>query len=338
MNSRFALIYLTLVVNAIAGCNFLGSDDKNSKNSKILNEPPFEGITDSIKKFPDNPALYLKRADFLSAKNLVDLAYPDYKKAWSLNPNETTALSYTASLFMTGRDAEAINLLKECLKKFPGNKDFQRRLSEAYMQGGKSQEALAQFNKIIAEDSTNFEALYEKGILLADLKDTTQAIAFLERAYDLQPLQLVGITLANLYAETKNKRVIELCDDLISKDSAKELTDALFIKGIYFANTHQKDEALQQFDNCINRDWKFTEAYIEKGIILFKDNNIDEALQTFALAARVSNTYPDAYYWMGRCYEKIGKKDEARTNYLRALGLDRNFKEAKESLRRLNND
>ncbi len=333
MNSWLASVYVLLGFVTITGCNPFDDD----KSFKILNDPPFNIITDSIKKFPSNAALYSERAALLSQKDLPELAYPDYKKAWSLSANESTALSYTASMFMTGRETDAIKLLQECLKKFPGNKEFPRRLSEAYLQSGKSREALKQFNKLIEADSNNFEALYEKGILLSELKDTLQAIQSLEKAYSLQPLQLVGISLANLYAETKNKRVLELCDELISKDSARELTDAVFIKGIYFANTQQFDEALEAFEECINRDWKFTEAYIEKGIILFNDDNFDEALKTFALAARVSNTYPDAYYWMGRCYESIGKKEEARDNYLRALALDKNFKEAKESLKRLNN-
>lgn len=335
MKSWLALICLLLGFATITGCNFFDSNDKGETSFKILHDPQFNIITDSISKFPANAALYLKRADLLSQKNLPELAYPDYKKAWSLSPDESTALSYIASLFMTGRETDAIRLLQECIRKFPGNMEFPRRLSEAYLQSGKSEEALNQFNKLIEADSNNFEALYEKGILLAELKDTVQAIRSLEKAYTLQPLQLVGVSLANLYAETKNNRVLELCDDLISKDTARELTDAVFIKGIYFTNTHQTDQALEQFEECINRDWKFTEAYIEKGIILFKDNNIDEALKTFALAAKVSNTYPDAYYWMGRCYESIGKKEEARDNYLRALALDKNFKEAKESLKRL---
>ena len=329
---------LALVFLFFTGCSLIDNNSREAKTARILNNPPFESTTDSIRRFPSNAALYIKRAELLSQKNLPDLASNDYEQAWRLQPEESTAISYTASLFMTGKESQAISLLQDCIKKYPQNIEFPRRLSEAYLQNGKSKEALELFDKLVAADSNNFEALYQRGVLLAELKDTAQAIISLEKAYLLQPLQLVGVSLANLYAETKNKRVLELCDELINKDSSKELTDAVFIKGIYFANTHHQNEALQQFEDCINRDWKFTEAYIEKGIILFNDHNIDEALQTFALAARVSNTYPDAYYWMGRCYENIGKKDEARTSYLRALALDKNFAEARESLKRLNKD
>lgn len=263
------------------------------------------------------------------------MATTDYRKAWELHPDEATALAYTSNLFLTGREKEAVSILERCMQQYPLNIDIPRRLSEAYLQSGNTGKAMVLYDQIIRNDPANFEAYYEKGILMAQLHDTAKAIGALEQAYVLQPLQLTGISLANLYAETKNPKALDLCNEMIRKDVANELTDAVFIEGVYFSNTGMPDKAMEQFEECIRRDWKFTEAYIEKGIILYHQSNIDEALKTFALAARVSNTYPDAYYWMGRCFEASGKPDEARTNYYRALALDRNFTEASEGLKRL---
>lgn len=319
-----------------SACNQDDADSKEPTDKKILNSSPFSHLTDSISRFPENAQLYLGRAALLTGRELHQLANADYGKAWNLNPDETTAQLYVANMFLSGKEEAAINFLRECLAKFPANPEFSRRLSEAYLQSGRSKEALAQYNEILQKDPGNFEAWYEKGLLLAQSEDTIDAIRALEKAYSLQPLQLFGLSLANLYAETKNDKALSLCDALIRQDSAQELTDALFIKGVYYSNVNQKELALEQFENCIRRDWKFTEAYIEKGILLFNDKNIDEALKTFALAAKVSNTYADAYYWMARCFETIGKTEEASENYRRALALDRRFTEAKKALERLN--
>ena len=335
MKNRVSVIYISMFLILAGSCKLGEDDNQETKNGKLLSSPPFDVITDSIKRFPKNAALYLKRGELLTDKELHQLAYPDYRKAWELKPDETTAFLYSANLFLTGREHQAIKLLEQCQTKFPSNPDFSRRLSEAYMQSGRSEQALSQYTQMLEKDPGNFEAWYEKGLLLAQSKDTAGAIHAMEKAYELQPLQSFGVVLANLYAETKDKKVISLCDELIQKDSAQELTDALFIKGIYYTNINEKDKALEQFGNCIKRDWKFTEAYIEKGIIFFQDKNIDEALKTFALAAKVSNTYADAYFWMARCFETIGKMEEAKENYHRALALDRNFIEAKRALQRL---
>lgn len=321
---------LTIMVASLAGCRLA-----NGREDAVMHSPAIAHMTDSISRFPNNAALYLQRAVLLSQQNEHEMAYSDYHKAWELHPDEATALALTSNLFMLGKEKEATTFLEKCMQQYPANIEFPRRLGEAYQQSGNSGKAMLLYDKIIQANPTSFEAYYEKGILMAQLHDTTRAINALEKSFALQPLQLSGVSLANLYAETKNPKVLLLCDELIKADSAKELTDPVFIKGIYYANIHLSDKALEQFEECIRRDWKFTEAYIEKGIILYHQHNIDEALKTFALAARVSNTYPDAYYWMGRCFETSGKINEARTNYYRALALDRNFTEAREALKRL---
>lgn len=246
--------------------------------------------------------------------------------------NSDTALTHISRLFMANKSREAIALLEKGVKKFPGNPEYSRRLSEAYIQAGRTEEALKLIDSMLIKDSLNFEAWHEKGMLLSQTGDTAGAINALEISFTLQPLQLTGLALANLYAEAKDPRAIELSDVMLKKDN--ELTDAVFIKGIYYSNINNYNKALEQFEACISRDWKFTEAYIEKGIILYNRKDFTEAYRTFEMAATVTPTYADAYFWMARIQEAQGKKAEARENYSRALALDRDFTEAKEGIKR----
>lgn len=301
----------------------------------VLASQPFAPLTDSLRRFPSQASLYIRRAELLTEQNYHEIATADYQKAWQLQPDEATALAYTSNLFLLGQEAAAIKLLQQCIQAFPANPEFVRRLSEAYVQKGELRKALKQYDLLLKKDTTDFDAWYEKGLLHTQLKDTAKAIAAFEKAYRLQPLQLYGISLANLYAATKNAKALEVCDELIGSDSLPRTTDALFIKGVYLSNTRQYEQALHQYETCIRNDWKFVEAYIEKGIILFNEQNIDEALNTFATASKVSSRHAAAYYWMGRCYEKIGKMDEARESYERTLLLDRDYPGVDEALKRL---
>lgn len=167
------------------------------------------------------------------------------------------------------------------------------------------------------------------------LIDTTATIHNLETNFSQHPDINTGLKLANLYAETKDPKTVELCNALLAKDTARELTDAVFIKGIYYANINDTVAAMHLFEECINRDWKFIEAYIEKGILQYEQKNFAGAVKTFELAIKVANTYPDAYYWLGKCQEAIGDKEQARDNYYRTLALDKEFKEAEEGIKRL---
>jgi tetratricopeptide (TPR) repeat protein len=267
--------------------------------------------------------------------NAHEAAAEDYKRAWELDPREETGLQYASALSLSGMAREKMNLLEDCIHRFPANAQFKRLYGENLSETGRKSEALEWFDQMVQENPGDFETWYEKGLLQLQRKDTAQAILSLKKAYELQPIHTYALELAHVYAETGNPATLALCDEVAAQDSAGEWVDPFFIKGIYYSNTRQYNPALIAFDSCIHRDWTFTDAYIEKGIVLFKQKNYDEALHTFHMAATVSNTNPDAYFWMGRCYEVINKKEEARINYERALALDRNFVEARAALKRL---
>ena len=332
---KHILFYIACLLAAGSwNCGLPGDKSANGFD-EILQQPPFKSISDSIEKKPSDAGLLLRRAELLTQNNQHDIAYYDYKKSWELKQSEPTALLFTSNLFLTGRSRDAAELLKKCTQLYPANTEFMRRLGEAYTQTGNPEKALALYDELLKKDSSNFEALYEKGMLYTQMKDTVNAIALLEKAYYRQPLLQNGLALANLYAETKNVKVIALCDALQRRDTARDFTDPVFLKGVYYSNIKDYPKALALFDEVIKRDWRFIEPYIEKGIILFEQKNYDEALKTFQFATNISYTSSDNYYWMGRCYEAIGKKQEAIDYYYKALAFDRNFTEAKEAIKRL---
>lgn len=315
-----------------------GPDNKNDEESAaVLRKAPFDQLTDSIRQSGSTQmaGLYFRRAELLSRNNLHELAADDYKKSWELRPEETTGIRYASTLSILGQTDEAIRLLKDCMQKFPANTSFPGLLGDCYVQSGRTNQALDLYDNMLVKDSLDFEAWYEKGLLLEQLKDTAGAIASLRKAYAIQPVNTYALELAHIYAEQGNDKALQLCDEVMSKDARNELLDPIFIKGIFYSNTRKYKKAIVQFDSCIGRDWKFTDAYLEKGIALFEQKDYEEALKTFLMTIKVSNTYPDGYYWVGRCYEAIDNKDEAVLYYKRAFALDKDFTEAAAAIKRL---
>jgi tetratricopeptide (TPR) repeat protein len=304
---------------------------------EVLQQAPFKSITDSINEHPDVPGMYLERAIRLSQHNKLDIATADFKKAWELSADPGVALEYVSNLLLVNKVEDAVAVLKECAQKFPENTEFNRRLGEIYSELGNTKAALSQFDDIIRQEPENFEAWYDKGNVLAKLKDTAGAITALERSFALQPINYTGIALANLYIGKKDRKALQICNYLIEKDTANIQTDAVYAKGVYYSETGNPALALQQFEECIKRDWKLTDAYIEKGIIFYEQKKLDTALKTFNMSVTVSNTNADGYFWIGRCYEAMNDNTRAIENYQRALSLDRTFVEAAERIRRLKN-
>jgi tetratricopeptide (TPR) repeat protein len=324
------LAFMITIMSCGSSDNDAGAVRKNPGES-----PALRGITDSINRFPDNADLRIRRALMLSQMNLHERATQDYRKAWEITGDQHVLLEYASNLLLAQQLPEAVTALEEGRRKFPKNSEFSRRLAEINIQKGNVDDALAQFDNMIVADSTNFEAWYGKGLLLARMKDTARAIDALEKSFSLVPINYTGMALANIYVAQKNPRAIDICNTILSYDSANVQTDPVFMKGVYYADTRQHDSAIKQFDECIRRDWKMTDAYIEKGIILYERKQFNEAIKLFSMTTTVSNTDADGYYWLGRCYETTGKIQDAIENYERAVALDNTFTEARAALRRL---
>lgn len=328
---------------ALAGIFFLScqspADRQDIVDTTLLQRPPYAVLTDSIRHAGPDPqtaaGLFFRRGDLLSSNDRHEVAALDYQRAWVLQPSAETGQRYASTLSIIGRVRDAMKLLDTCIQKFPDDTRFPRMLGDMDMQSGKLQDAGRLFDELLKKDSLNFEAWYEKGLLLEKTADTAAAIASLAKAYALQPINTYGLELAHLYAEKKDTRALALCDQALRRDSTGELLDPFFIKGIYYANTLLYPQAIVQFDSCIRRDWKFTDAYLEKGIIFYHQKKYKEALAVFQTSTSVSDTYSDGYFWQGRCYEAMGKKSDALLLYEQAYALDKDFVEAKERIDKL---
>jgi tetratricopeptide (TPR) repeat protein len=328
---KYSLSFLLVLVLIHTAC-------KNKKNesdtpaSYVETNPSYKNLNDSIKRFPAETDLYVRRAARLTQENAHELAYNDFKKAWSLQPSLENALPYAANLSILGKNSERIVLLETINHQNNNNLQIGRLLAEAYGSNGKTEQALRIYNIMIAKDSLDPETLYEKALLLEQLKDTAGAITALQKAYRLQNVDTYGLELAHLYAEQKNPEALLICNFILKQDSAFIQIDPFFIKGIYYSNIKLYPKAIVQFDSCILRDWKTTDAYLEKGRAYFHLGNLNEAMKTFNMAITVSNSDPDAYFWLGRCYEAQHKKLDAINNYQKAVSLDHDFIEAKQRI------
>jgi tetratricopeptide (TPR) repeat protein len=331
---KYPLQLILLIGLITCSCKNKNSNSETTESVVEVN-PVYKGLNDSIRLFPTDATLYLRRASKLSQENAHELAYSDFLRAWTIQPRLEYALPLAANLEILGKHKERLELLDTLHHRFPDNNQVGRLLAEALASSGDRNRALAIYNQMIFKDSLDPENLYEKALLLEQLQDTLQAINTLRKAYGIQGVDTYGLELAHLYAEQKNPRALEICDYILKQDSAHLLIDPFFIKGIYFANVKRFPKAIVQFDSCIARDWKTTDAYLEKGRAYFQMENYHAAIQTFNMAIAVTQTDPDAYFWLGRCYESLHRKTDAVYNYRKAIALDKDFKEARQRMENL---
>ncbi len=331
---RFAKIISPAVISMIliSSCNDKGTD---SPFSDILEQEPYAVLTDSINNEPANDGIYFRRAVLLNSNNLPEPALEDFKKAWSLKKDERYAYGFS-NLLLDKKPDSAILFLNAAIKELPNSFLLHLTLARSYDANGKTENALELVNKILQSNPEQVDLMKMKAGLLGKKGNNPEAIAILEKAYSLTPYDIeLNYELAFKYAESKNPRVIKLCDSLIKVDTLNLHAEPYYYKGIYFSNMNDKAKALSLFDEALQHDYYYLNAYIEKATVLYDQKKFGDALKTVQLANTISATFPDAYYWMGKCNEAMGNLAEAKLNYQRAFGLDDTFTEAKEAADKL---
>jgi tetratricopeptide (TPR) repeat protein len=226
--------------------------------------------------------------------------------------------------------------LNNRVKKSPDSAGLRMQLINALDSLGMYKEAIAQTDSMLLRDSLNNGLWFAKAQLLESNRDTAAAIQSYRRAIAIYPSIESQLSLANLYAETKEPKALLIVQTVSRMGLGREMdANCDFIAGVYNSRTGNHQQAIMLFDRAINNNYQLMEAYMEKGFVFYDTKKYTEALSVFQKAVTVNNMYADGYYWQAKCYEALGNKDEALINYQRALGLDKELKEARDAVKRL---
>ncbi len=224
------------------------------------------------------------------------------------------------------------------VKKYPDSISLRLKLAMALDSISIYKEALQQVDTLIQKDTGNSELWYIRGHIAEDVEDTMKAIESYDRALKIYPSADALLSLANLYAEQKNKNALIICKQVKQLALGREYdANSAFIEGVYHARTGDRVEATKFFDECIADNYTYMPAYIEKGLLYFDDKQYQDALKVFHFASTVNRLDANPYYWQGRCYERMNVKDSAILSFKKSLQLE-DAPETREALKRVEAD
>lgn len=325
---------ITVIAGGLILLNSCGNKDAGPYD-ELLNEKPYAGLTDSIDKEPSNDDLYFRRGILLNTNEHTSPALADFRKAWSIKKEEKYAFGI-ANLLLDKQPDSAILFLNEAVKDIPSSFLLKLALARSLNQANKPGEALKLCDELLQHNPEQVDVLKMKADILDKKGNTSEAIATLQKAYQLTPYDVeLNYMYALKLAESGNNRVLALCDSLAKADSLGVHAEPYYYKGIYFAAKNENAKAIQLFDQAIAHDYYFLDAYIEKAGALYEMKKYTEAKTVLDLCLQVSPKFPDAYYWTAKCQEAMGNTKEAKLNYERAYSLDSKMVEAKQAAEKL---
>jgi tetratricopeptide (TPR) repeat protein len=226
--------------------------------------------------------------------------------------------------------------LRSVLRSDPTNAALRLRLAERLAALGRRGEAVGLLTEGIAVDSGAVGLWNARSLLLAELGDTSAALAGWSWSLRLEPGQREAwLELGFLHAGRGDVEAADIARRLLrgSRD-AEERLQAWHLTGVYHANRGEAAAAIAAFDSCMLLRYTFLDAYIEKGILLQGEGRHREALATFRLASTVDKSNPDAWHGQAGSLEALGELPAAADAYARALALDTSLRAARRGLER----
>jgi tetratricopeptide (TPR) repeat protein len=190
-------------------------------------------------------------------------------------------------------------------------------LALALQATGRTDDAVAELNRALADNPNDADALYQLARLHKNA--SLQAIGRL-RALDPDSFQL-HVLMAESYAEEKRypEAIEEYRSALLRNPGAAGIH---FSIGVAYWVLHEPDKAEPEFKEALkeNPEEAMTNLYL--GDIAVQDQRFDEAFKYLQIAERAHLDVPQMHTLLGRCYQARHDPESAKRELLDAIKGD----------------
>ncbi len=254
---------------------------------------------------------------------------------------QTSGLTECTRAFYRGDYVQAAELAEKHLRQHPGDSPVRMVLARAGLAQGKFQQAFEGFQKVLASDPKNIDALYYLSIIARELSHREY-----ERLFSLAPdsdrvHKLLGE--AALAAENKseaeeefqkalkaNPRSIEVSTELAElKRSQSKFDEAI----VYYTQAEQigplNYEIAYGLGACYTYKQDYSRAieWLRKAVALapdsaagrfalgnalFQNGQPEAAIPELNVSLQIEPRMKQAYFLLGRAYSRVGRLDEAK--------------------------
>jgi len=197
----------------------------------------------------------------------------------------------------------------------------------------RDEEAVEEFNKSLSIDSTSVNTLVSYGISLNRLNRTEEAIIPLELAVELEPRNYTALSsLGMIYDQLK---MYVKCDSLYENALRLFPDDPLFMNNYAYTlaeRSEKLDFALEMVKKAVAADPE-NDAYQDTiGWIYYRMGMFDLALLHIQKSVENRENSAVVIEHLGDVYLKLGDLKEAKSQWKRALEIDKNNERLKQKI------
>src|SRR5215467_6882448 len=251
-------------------------------------------IKTAVKLDPKSIEAHAALASFYWSRNELKEADQAFKTAFELSPPRSPArLRYVDFLLKTGANAEAKKILEETNQKHPDYLPPRVLLMKMACAEHQDDDCAARVKNVLSQDSINYDALYQDGILNLRKGDALGAIRdfeFLSNAYRQNPLVRYQLALAYLLYSN-------------SKDVNEE------------TRRHAVEAAESRLNEAVSLQPRFDQAALLLAELKLRKGNPAAAVELLEPVTKERPQIAQAQYLLATAYLALGKRDQALAVY-----------------------
>ncbi|MBD2176477.1 tetratricopeptide repeat protein [Pseudanabaena sp. FACHB-1998] len=305
----------------------------------------------------ESPETYLQFGDRYRLSGNLPLAYKNYQRALTINPEFAAAHERLAEMYQQqGNTMEAIASFSKALELDPLSLDAQLGLGNAYQQMGWAELAITHFQQALESSPDRFLAEYhcKLGDSLKQRGRISEAIASYERAIISNPDYMDGYrAIAQIYFPKNDPETVSAIYQRAEAHNSEILQakdyNALGVAWLYKINSLQPedqsnasdlvrdlvDKAIACFERAIQIEPSYADAHCNLGSAFIRQDRVMDAILAYKESLDIEPNFAQPYFNLGILFSNIGKTDEAIACFQSAIDLVPNWVEAHEYLSKL---
>ena len=246
----------------------------------------------------------------------------DLRTALKLDEKNRSARLVLAQLLINnGQREEGRQLLLEATAIAPHWKEPYSLLGRLALIQDKPDEALGFYQKVLADDPSDLNALYHEGVAYLAKGDSAQALALADKIVKKNPQSSKGWQLRGL-AHYRQKQGAQAIVDFQEALKHQDDLASYYFLGLAYSSTSQYELALNQFQKVLDYRPKSLLPRIMVATTLLRQQRYSDAVQQALIAIQNDPKSALAHNILGSAYMAQGHYEDAMKEFDLAIDLD----------------
>ncbi|MCS7156304.1 MAG: tetratricopeptide repeat protein [Blastocatellia bacterium] len=269
---------------------------------------------------PPTAAFYILLGLAEEQKDNPEAALQAYARALALDPNALAAREARSRLLLARKDyARALEDL-EVLARVRKTTVAEQRLAEAYALAGRTEDAIALFQQILAREPTHREARELLIALLERTGRTAEALAHAQQLAEMHPQDPKAQALLGELLLPNDPEKAARAFEQAARFDPENLNHRTNL-GAALLKLRRFPEAIEVFASVLTRDPNNYPARAGLGTAYFELKDYAQAAREFTWVIERRPETAVAYYFLAICYDRLRDYERALPLYERFLTL-----------------